>query len=75
MRNDRQDPLPMPDAVLAAKYREAAEAALRNPFETPDQCRTRAAYYEAQDTPDAFGQFCPMCGVDLDEYDGEDDAQ
>lgn len=24
-----------------------------------------------EDHPDSFGQFCPMCGVDLDELEGE----
>lgn len=34
--------------ALAAAHRLAAEAARRNPFETPDQCERRAAYYERQ---------------------------
>lgn len=36
------------DAGLAQAFREAAETARRNPFETPDQCELRARHYEQE---------------------------
>jgi hypothetical protein len=36
------------DAGLALAYRQAAEAARRNPFETPDQAEKRARHYDEQ---------------------------
>lgn len=36
------------DAGMALAYRQAADAARRNPFETPSQAEKRAAYYERQ---------------------------
>lgn len=36
------------DAGLALAYRQAAEAARRNPFEAPDAADQRARYYEQQ---------------------------
>lgn len=35
-------------AAMAAAYRQAAESALTNPYETQDQREARARYYEAQ---------------------------
>ena len=35
------------DSALAKAYREAAETALRNPFETPDAAQRRAETYLA----------------------------
>ena len=36
------------DQGLAEAFRAAADAARRNPFETPDQCELRARIYEQQ---------------------------
>lgn len=36
------------DAGLALAYRQAAEAALMNPFETPEASAQRARYYQQQ---------------------------
>lgn len=36
------------DAGLAQAYRQAAEAARRNPWEAPDAAEKRARYYEQQ---------------------------
>lgn len=36
------------DAALAQAHRLAAEAARRNPFETPDQAEARARHHEAE---------------------------
>ena len=36
------------DAAKALAYREAAAAALRNPYETPEACARRAAHYLAE---------------------------
>lgn len=33
------------DAAKALAYREAAATALRNPYESPEACARRAAYY------------------------------
>ena len=32
-------------APTASQWRAAAEAALKNPYETPDDCRRRAKHY------------------------------
>lgn len=36
------------DAGMAQAYRQAAEAARRNPWETPEDAEKRARHYEAQ---------------------------
>lgn len=48
MRSDRQPALPLPDAVMAARWREAADYALLNPYETQAERERRAAYCHAQ---------------------------
>lgn len=50
MRSDRTqlDLYRHGDAGLADAFRKAADAARRNPFETPEQCEERARHYELQ---------------------------
>jgi len=36
------------DAAMAQAHRLAADAARRNPFETPDRAEARARYHEAE---------------------------
>lgn len=45
---DQRDIFRDSDAELARANRDAAETALRNPFETPDACRRRYEYHMAE---------------------------
>lgn len=48
MSMSTQHALPMPDAAIAEKWRQAADVARVDPHFTPKQRAARAAYYDEQ---------------------------